>query len=45
MGTSVYDFESQITTARYLDEPQEDNWITVEGKKNRYKTSIVLRTE
>ena len=38
MGTSVYDIESQVTTAHYLDGSQDDNWMTVEGKKNRLKT-------
>ena len=35
MGTSTNDIESPVTTAHYSKGSQEDNWITVGGKKSR----------
>ena len=45
MGTSTNDVESTITTGHYNNGSQEDNGITVDGKKNRCGTWILMRTE
>ena len=37
-GTSTNDIESPITTTHDSKRSQEDNWITVGGKKIRSKT-------